>query len=245
LGEREGNVRRFWRRDDELHRLEAELRANRTEPPKGFIRTLVQPQRGEDRWLRPKVRVGLAVALGGLALAAMASAGGFGVIAHTTKAAVKVMQRTTHRSARQTVFSGPANAQYQKHCGGLNEVPCHITIFDASVKEGDTGTTAIVFTVSLDATPSSPVTVYYTISDNTASSSVDSNCPTPDYQAAGTPPSPLVFPTGVASQTITVQVYGDLCVEPDETFYVTLTASSPNSTIYRSRATGTIVNDDR
>jgi Calx-beta domain-containing protein len=234
-------VRRFWTRDDELHRLEAELRANRTEPPKGFIRTLVQPQRGEDRWLRPKVRVGLAIALAGLALAAMASAGGFGVIAHTTKAAVKVMLRTTHRSPRQTVFSSPANAQYQKHCGGPDTGKCHITIYDASIKEGNTGITLLTFQLALDAVNDLPVTVNYSTSPGTATPGA---CPAPgvDYTTqAGT----VVFPAGTPSATITIQVCGDTIPEPNETFYIDLFAPSPNADIYRGRATGTIINDDK
>jgi len=231
----------FWKRDDELHRLEAELRANRPEPPRRFIRALVESQRGEDRWLRPKVRVGLAVVLAGLALAAMASAGGFGVIAHTTKAAVKVMQRTTDPSPRLTVFNSPANQQYQKHCGGLNEVPCHITIFDASVREGDSGITLMTFTVSLDATPSTDVFVSYSTMDNGSATGGPVCGPGIDYIIqAGT----LDFPAGTASETITVPVCGDTLPEGNETFYVNLCCQSGNATIYRSRATGTIVNDD-
>ena len=233
-------MRGFRKRDDELHRLEAELRANRPEPPRGFIRALVESQRGEDRWLRPKVRVGFAVALAGLALAAMASAGGFGVIAHTTKAAVKVMQRTTHRSPRLTVFNSAANKQYQKHCGGGNEVPCHITIFDASVREGDSRITLITFTVSLDAIPSTEVTVDYSTQNGTATGGAACG-PGIDYISQG---GTLHFEPGVSSQTFTVQVCGDTVPEGDETFNVNLCCQSPNATIYRMRATGTIVNDD-
>jgi hypothetical protein len=241
-------VRGFWKRDDELHRLEAELRANRPEPPRGFIRTLVESQRGEDRWLRPKVRVGVAVVLVGLALAAMASAGGFGVIAHTTKAAVKVMQRTTHPSSRLTVFDSPGNKQYQKHCGGIDPPggKCHITIFDSSVREGNSGITIMTFQLSLDAINDAPVTVNWATSDNGSavggSSCAGANSGSPDYISTG---GTVTFPTGTPTQTITVQVCGDTKVEPNETFKVNLTAPSPNADIFRTPATGTIVNDDR
>jgi hypothetical protein len=240
-------VRGFWKRDDELHRLEAELRANRAEPPRGFIRALVESQRGEDRWLRPKVRVGLVVVLAGLALAAMASAGGFGVIAHTTKAAVKVMQRTTHPSSRLTVFNSPANKQYQKHCGGPSQGKCHITIFDSSVKEGRSGTTPMTFQLSLDATNDAPVTVNYSTSDNGSAigggSCTGADSGSPDYIIV--PPTPLTFTTGNPAQTITVQVCGDTKVEPNETFHVDLSGPSGNADIFRTPATGTIVNDDK
>jgi hypothetical protein len=238
-------VRGFWKRDDELHRLEAELRANRPEPPRGFIRALVESQRGEDRWLSPKARVGFAVVLVGLALGAMASAGGFGVIAHTTKAAVKVMQRTTHRSPRLTLFSSPANKQYQKHCGGPSEGKCHITIFDSSVREGNSGITIMTFQLSLDAINDSPVTVNYATSNGTATGGATcatANTGTPDYITTS---GVVTFPVGVPSQTITVQICGDTKVEPNEIFNVNLTAPSPNADIYRTPATGTIINDDK
>jgi Calx-beta domain len=231
---------RFWQRDRELRRLDAELRAARHEAPKGFIRTLVGRER-EPRWLRPRLRIGAAVALAALALAAMASAGGMGVITEGTKAAADVIKRTTHKSAPRDVLASAAGNQYQKRCGGGNEVPCHITIFDASVREGDSGITLITFTVSLDATPTTPVTVDYSTSNGTATGGTACG-PGVDYiTQAGT----LVFPPGVSSQTITVQVCGDTMREGNETFYVNLCCQSPNSTIYRMRATGTIVNDDR
>jgi hypothetical protein len=240
-------MRGFWRRDDELHRLEAELRTNRPEPPKGFIRALVEAQRGEDRRLRPKVRVGLAIVLAGLALTAMASAGGFGVIAHSTTAAVKVVKRATHPSPRRTLFDNPGNKQYKKHCGGPSTGKCHITIFDSATKEGRSGTTPMLFQVSLDAINDLQVTVTYSTSDNGSAigggSCAGANTGQPDYITV--PPTLLTFPPGNPAQTITVQVCGDTKVEPNETFHVDLTAPSPNADIFRTPATGTIVNDDK
>jgi len=230
---------RFWQRDRELRRLEAELRAARHEAPREFVSTLLGSER-EPRWLRPRLRIGAAVALAALALAAIASAGGMGVIKEGTKAAVHVIKRTTHTSAPRHVLASAASSQYQKRCGGGNEVPCHITIFDASVREGNSGITLMTFTVSLDATPSTPVSVQYSTMNGTATGGAACG-PGVDYiTQSGT----LVFPTGVASQTITVQVCGDTVPEGDETFYVNLCCQSPNATIYRMRATGTIVNDD-
>ena len=231
---------RFWQRDRELRRLEAELRAARDEAPSEFIRTLLGRER-EPRWLRPRLRIGAALALVALALSAMASAGGMGVIKEGTKAAVHVIKRTTHKSAPRRVLASPASNQYQKMCGGPNEVPCHITIFDASVREGNSGITFMTFTVSLDATPSTPVNVDYFTSDNGSATGGPACAPGVDYVTAA---GPLVFPPGVASQTITVQVCGDTLPEPNETFNVNLCCQSPNASIYRMKATGTIVNDD-
>jgi hypothetical protein len=103
----------------------------------------------------------------------------------------------------------------------------------------------MTFTVSLDAGNDAPVTVDYTTSSGTATggaSCATANTGTPDYiSTAGT----LLFPAGNPSQTITVLVCGDTKVEPNEIFYVTLSNPSPNADIYRARATGTIVNDDK
>lgn len=229
---------RFWHRDKELRRLEAELRAERHEAPREFIRTLLARER-EPRWLRPRLRIGGAVALVALAFAAMASAGGMGVIKQGTEAAVDVIKRTTQKSAPRHVLASSASNQYEKRCGGPNEVPCHITIFDANVREGNSGVTLITFTVSLDATPSTPVTVDYNTTNGTATAGA---CPGGDYVFQM---GQLTFPPGVASQTITVQVCGDTVQEPNETFNVNLFNPSPNASIFRNRATGTIVNDDR
>jgi hypothetical protein len=232
-------MRGFRQRDRRLRRLEAELRANRSESPKGFIRALMESHQGETRWIRPRLRVGLAVALVTLALAAVASAGGFGVVQHGTRAAVDVIKRTTHTSSPRTLSASPANSQYKKHCGISTTPKCHITIFDASVREGSSGTTIITFTLSLDATNDAPVTVDYATQDNTA---IDGGCPGSDYTSqAGT----VTFPTGMPSATITVLVCGDTTVELNETFFVDLFNPSPNADIYRARATGTIVNDDK
>ena len=235
-------MRGLRHRDKQLLRLKAELWANRSEPPRGFIRALVKSHRGEARWVRPRLRIGLAVALVTLALAAVASAGGFSVVQHGTRAAVDVIKRTTHTSAPRTLSSSPANAQYKNHCGISTTPKCHITIFDASVREGSTGTTTLMaFTLSLDATNDAPVTVQYKTTNKTATGGLVCG-PGIDYVSqTGT----VFFPTGSPSQTIKIVICGDALVEQNETFYVDLFGPSVNADIYRARATGTIVNDDR
>jgi hypothetical protein len=232
---------RFWERDRKLRRLEAELRAARHEAPRDFIRTLLAGER-EPRWLRPRLRIGVAVALAALALAAMASAGGMGVIKHGTKAAVHVIKRTTHKSAPRHVLASPAGNQYQPHCNGPNEPACQVTIYDASVREGNSGLTAITFTVALSAYPDSPVHVHWYTEDRTASSvgACNSTSAVPDYVPGS---GDLLFPPGTTSQTITVYVCGDIVPEPNETFVVYIT--STDAEVVRSPATGTILNDDR
>jgi len=108
-----------------------------------------------------------------------------------------------------------------------------ITVNDASVVEGNTGTTAANFTVSLSNPSSQTVTVAYTTPGVTAFSPVD-------FVAQS---GILTFNPGVVTQPVSVIVNGDVLVEPDETFQVALSGPT-NATFARSAGLGTIVNDD-
>ena len=108
-----------------------------------------------------------------------------------------------------------------------------LSILDAAVTEGNSGTTTVPVTVILSAASTSPVTVTYTTANGTATAGSD-------YTAtAGT----LTFPAGSTSQTINVTVTGDTTVEPNETFLVNLT-SPTGATLLDGQATVTITNDD-
>ena len=108
-----------------------------------------------------------------------------------------------------------------------------VSIADATVVEGDTGTTNMGFTVTLSKVSAAPVTVGYATSNGTATAGAD-------YTAtSGT----LTFAAGQVSQTINIGVLGDTTVEPGET--VTVTLSNPSgATLSDASATGTITNDD-
>jgi len=109
-----------------------------------------------------------------------------------------------------------------------------LSIGDASVSEGNSGTVQAVFTVTLSEATDQPVTVHYATADGTATTANG------DYQAqSGT----LTFDPFVTSRTITILVNGDTAVEPDETFVVNLDTPT-NATIARGQGVGTIVNDD-
>ena len=114
-----------------------------------------------------------------------------------------------------------------------------LSITDANVAEGDSGTSDLVFTVTLSALSDSDVSVDFATSDNSpaeGSATADS-----DYTAIGN--TTLVIPAGDTSGTITVSVTGDTTVESDET--LTLTLSNPTgATLGAAVATGTINNDD-
>jgi uncharacterized delta-60 repeat protein len=109
----------------------------------------------------------------------------------------------------------------------------NISIGNVSLNEGNSGTTAFNFTVSLSAATSQTVTVNYATADGTA------NAPT-DYQtASGT----LTFAPGEISKTVTILVNGDTTIEPNETFTVNL-SGAVNGTILGGTGTGTIITDD-
>ncbi len=111
--------------------------------------------------------------------------------------------------------------------------PPTLSINNVSANEGNSGTTAFVFTVTLSAASTSTVTVNYATADGTATAPSD-------YAAtSGT----LTFAPGVLTQPISVNVNGDTTVEPNETFFVNL-SSPTNATIAGATGTGTIINDD-
>ena len=121
------------------------------------------------------------------------------------------------------------------------EAPPRPSISNASAEEGE----ALVFTVTLDRTPSSAVIYWYATYPHTASGD--------DYDELED--TELRFGPGERSKTITVSTKEDPDVEGDETFYVYITDDKdklpdhglPHETDYRARATGTIrdnVEDD-
>jgi chitinase len=110
-----------------------------------------------------------------------------------------------------------------------------VSIADASVVEGNSGTTNLTFTVSLTGLSSSDVSVDYRTSDATASAPSD-------YVAdAGT----LTVPAGQTTGDVQVVVNGETAFEPNETLTVTLSHLVGGSTIDDATATGTISNDDK
>jgi chitinase len=108
-----------------------------------------------------------------------------------------------------------------------------LSIGDASVAEGDSGTRTAAFTVALKPASPSAVTAGYATSDGTARSGLD-------YVArSGT----LTFAPGDTRRTIAVPVTGDATAEPDETFTVSLSGAA-GATIADGTGLGTIINDD-
>lgn len=112
--------------------------------------------------------------------------------------------------------------------------PVGISITGGSVVEGNTGTTAIAFTVTLVAAATGTVNVNYSTANGTAAAGSD-------YAAqSGT----LSFAPGETSKTILVDVIGDTTYESNESFSVALSGASANARIQTASAVGTITNDD-
>ena len=110
-----------------------------------------------------------------------------------------------------------------------------VSVADANVLEGNSGTSDLTFDVTLSNASSSDVSVDYVTSDGTASGGSD-------YTAAS---GTLTIPAGNTSGTITVHANGDTTFEPDETVTVTLSTLVGGGSITNDTATGTIKNDDK
>jgi hypothetical protein len=109
-----------------------------------------------------------------------------------------------------------------------------LSITDASVMEGNSGTVNAVFTVTLSWESSQPASVVYATADDSATAPED-------YVAI--PPTTLTFESGTTIQPVTVFVHGDTVVEPDETFWVNL-SDADNASLADARGRGTILDDD-
>jgi hypothetical protein len=114
-----------------------------------------------------------------------------------------------------------------------NDLPT-VSVADASVTEGNTGSKTVAVTVTLSGPKSSAVTVAYTTVAGTATAGTDYTT------ISGT----LTFAAGVTSQTINVTIKGDKVKEPNETFQVVLSNPS-GATLGTSTATVTILDDEK
>lgn len=134
-------------------------------------------------------------------------------------------------------LSNPTNATLNSASATVtivdNDALPAVSIADAAVVEGNSGTANMVFIVTLANPSYATVQITCTTSNGAALSSSD-------YVSATTTVS---FPAGTTNQTFSVPVIGDVNNEVDQAFYVNL--SSPvNGSIARGTAIGTIINDD-
>ncbi|HYC58411.1 MAG TPA: Calx-beta domain-containing protein [Thermoanaerobaculia bacterium] len=158
----------------------------------------------------------------------------------TSKPVTVNVNGDTSDEADETFFvalSPPANATFAKAQGTAtiadDDGTPSLVIGDATLIEGNSGSSALVFTVTLAGSTAHTVTVGYATADGTATAGSD-------YAAtSGT----LTFSSGTTTQQVHVAVIGDAAVESDETLFLNLSGAS-NATISDNQATGTIANDD-
>ncbi len=116
---------------------------------------------------------------------------------------------------------------------GDDDQPPGLSVADATVAEGDSGSTTLDFPVSLSAESGFSVTVDFQTADGTAAAGSD-------YVAQT---GQVTFPVGTTSQVISIVVTGDAVSEASETLALNL--SNPvNADLLDASAVGTIANDD-
>jgi probable HAF family extracellular repeat protein len=109
-----------------------------------------------------------------------------------------------------------------------------VSIADASVFEGNSGTSNAGFLLTVSPMTSSPVTVAYRTADGTATAGTDYDATT----------ATVTIPAGRTTWAVYVTVRSDRRREADETFFVNL-ANVSGATLGDAQAVGTIRNDDR
>jgi uncharacterized protein len=112
-----------------------------------------------------------------------------------------------------------------------------LRVADASVTEGNTGVTNLIFTVYRAGGYASSASVNYEV---LLTGTADGDDFDADTVFAGT----ITFAANEYSRTITVRVAGDVVGEGNETLFVQLSNVTGNAVITDGSATGTIINDD-
>ncbi|MGB7655427.1 MAG: peroxidase family protein, partial [Novosphingobium sp.] len=108
-----------------------------------------------------------------------------------------------------------------------------LSIADASIIEGNSGTKLITFTVTQSEVSGLDTTVNWGWADNSAWAGLDF------VGSWGT----VTIPAGSTTATLSLEIIGDTLPELNETFTITL-SSPTNATIATGSATGTIIDDD-
>ncbi len=110
-----------------------------------------------------------------------------------------------------------------------------ISVGDASLSEGNSGTSSMTFTVTLSKALTNAVTFNIGTGGGTATAGND-------YVVTSLTGQTIA--AGTTSKTFTVLINGDTTVEPDETFFMNLSAVS-GALIGDGQGQGTILNDDQ
>ena len=119
-----------------------------------------------------------------------------------------------------------------------NDERARITIANASVVEGSSGTTQLIFTLTLDRAVDTGITFNYATADVTTSAGND-------YVSVSS--TAMMNGTAGEQKTIIITVFGDNVVELNETLELVLSnllAGGRDVVFDRTRATGTILRDE-
>ncbi|MEN1728669.1 MAG: Calx-beta domain-containing protein [Pseudomonadota bacterium] len=118
-----------------------------------------------------------------------------------------------------------------------NDDNAQISISDATVAEGDSGTTSAVFTLSVDEAVQDGFFVTFNTVDGTALAGEDYEAQSGQVNFSGNPGE---------TQEISITVNGDEQIEDDEDFFVNLQSTSNDGPLSFSdnQGVGTIINDD-
>jgi hypothetical protein len=133
-------------------------------------------------------------------------------------------------------LTNPANAALgvpQANATIVDDDPLALAISDVSLREGESGTSNALFTVTLSKPYHLPVSVDFSTADGSALAGSD-------YTATN---GSLTFAPGETTQTISVALNGDPTDEANENFFLNLT-NSVNVTLTDVQAKATIVDDD-
>ncbi|GAA0649647.1 hypothetical protein GCM10009424_27910 [Sphingomonas ursincola] len=114
--------------------------------------------------------------------------------------------------------------------------PATLSIANASVTEGNSGTTQIRFEVTRTGSGSGEASANYTVNFGNADAA--------DFVSGSAFVGRVTLVDGEWVDVITLDVLGDTVVEPDETFTITLSNANMGTQIGTATATGTIANDD-
>jgi serine protease len=162
-----------------------------------------------------------------------------GMLAQTFQFAILGDTQLEADESLRVLLSDPVNATLGDAVGSVtilnDDQPAKpgLAIADATLAEGNSGTTLLGFTATLTQASATPVT--FTARTQGVSATSGS-----DFAALA---STITIPAGELSKTFTVAINGDTTIEADETFYVNLSSAS-GATLVDGQALGTIANDD-
>lgn len=155
----------------------------------------------------------------------------------TTTVRVRVLPDTEAEDPEELYLDlGEAKGAFIGRARGtarIFDAPPGISVGDATVVEGDTGTTPAMFPVVLNGTRDQRVTVAYTTTGASAEPGADF------VPASGT----ITFPPGDNQETIVVNVVADTLAEDNEDYSVVLSAAA-GAVVARATGTGIILDDD-